>query len=188
MSIFDNAEAVSVGGRSVSKLKLDGATIWSKKQSATWDLPKRRWVTPTADYVISESSPFVQLDEGIYITLVFNNGINLYHSGNSQRVSQITDSGFVLNNGGAGTGVGVPYRVKAGEVIRLSLRKDANCQIIAVYYGEDKTYSSKVVMGNTGTELSLSDTAPINGWVVLHFCPYNANQTVTFSDLSLSIS
>lgn len=188
MSIFDNAKAISIGGRSVSKLKLDGATIWSKKTSAKWDLADRTWVTPASDYSINESRPFAQLSEDAYVYLVAHTGVTVYHSGNASRVFDITETGFSLTNGGARTGVGLPYRIRSGDTITLSLKKNANCQILAAYYDTDGYFDSINLLGNVGTELTLVDTAPIDGWAVVQFCPYNANQTVTFSDIVLSIT
>ena len=129
-----------------------------------------------------------ELGDDVYIYLVSSIGTVVYHSSNASRVSDITETGFTLTNGGSGTGVGIPYRVKSGEVITLSMTKNANCQIFAAYYDANGFFHSIVSLGNVGNHLTVSDTAPIDGWVVIQFCPYNANQVVNFSNLSLSIA
>ncbi len=188
MSIFDHAKAVSVDGEPVSRLTLNGVTVWSKSTLRKWDLAQRRWVTPAADYSLSSTVPFAELGDDVYIYLVSGIGTIVYHSSNASRVSDVTETGFTLTNGGGGTGVGIPYRVKSGEVITLSMTKNANCQIFAAYYDANGFFHSIVSLGNVGNHLTVSDTAPIDGWVVIQFCPYNANQVVNFSNLSLSIA
>ena len=83
----------------------------------------------------------------------------------------------------------MPYKIIDGKTITITLTKTANCQIFIHYYNNNNNglYISSTNLGNVGTTLTLSDTSSVDGWANICFFPYNANSTVEFSNIYLTI-
>lgn len=182
---LSNASTVTVRGKAVKQIDINGKTVW-KAESRVWNLADRSVVTEK--YVRTDTTSIAGiLSEDNYINGIQCTG-RYINSNSLATISNVTASGFTLQNSSGNYGIGVPYAIKTGETIILSLTKTANCQIFVAYYNAQGLLVSNKSLGNTGTSLNLSDTAETDGWAVLVFAPYQSNSSVTFSEMSLKIS
>ena len=182
---LSSVKAITINGSAVKQIDIGGRTVWNSTLPREWDLLNRNEVivnrsnlqtNPIAD-LLSQSNWF----NGIQI-------IGRYMFGNNACVlTNITSNGFTLTNPVGNYGFGMPYPINNGETVSLSLNKNSACQIYAVYYDSNGYQVSSQSLANFGSNINVSDTSNIDGWLVLVFAPYDANQTVTFSNVNVSI-
>jgi hypothetical protein len=141
-----------------------------------WDLAKRESISGNISDTGSASISAL-LSEDKYINRIRSDG-KIIADNSLTVLSNITKDSFVLNNPSGGYGIGLPYEISKGDTISISLNKDGNCQIHAVYFNAQGLRVSDKVLGNIGASINVSDTSEINGWVVLVLAPYNPNSTV----------
>lgn len=96
------------------------------------------------------------------------------------------DITFTMNE--KNSGIGVPFNLESGASYTLKATSSVKGRVRWLYFNADGTYAGQTAYGNSGTSHSLTFTAPTDEtmWVMLILDAYTANESVTYSSISLA--
>lgn len=166
--------------------------IWKKKQC--WDLNQRSLtkISTGADSnsINADNNSMLKLfNEKIYFCRVQTTG--RYFQNAFQPPKNITRDSYNHIGAGSSYGIGLPYYVKQGQIVKIKLTTNGTESNVLVNIAEYGTDGIRIKHTNICTvrnsTVSGSYTIENNGWIVIIIAPYNSEVNIKISDISLII-